>query len=403
MIKHSLVVVNNCGVVFGGRNPVTGEFNDGISVIDFSTMSWSSPKIGGGVSPEARFSHSAAVMNNPFPVMLPNFSVASVKSTASSAVSEGGEGGGEGGAPPLAKKSSGPKGIWGEGESEVEKCVVIFGGVNEEGDCCADTFVLDRAGNFKAIETETVPEARYGCNMATLEGSTGCVIFGGCDSGMRLATSYKLDLFNPDPPPDPVDLSTPREPGYEEIEVDGGVYKGIVIDGVREGKGTMIWNGGETTYEGDWVEDKMNGIGVYSDKGGVYEGDFTDGIKVGEGTWERAEGAEGSDFDLKSYSGNWEEGRCDGDGCTTFIDGYVYEGSFSKGLPHGRGILLYPDGGECKGVFQLGDMLRGVEVINGVEFTGTFKAGMRRVKEGKGSIIYVDGSVYEGGFRSGRR
>ena len=51
-----------------------------------------------------------------------------------------------------------------------------------------------------------------------------------------MGTSYKLDLFNPDPAPDPVDLSTPREPGYEEVEMDGGVYKGIVSEGGREGQ-----------------------------------------------------------------------------------------------------------------------------------------------------------------------
>ncbi|GMH65974.1 hypothetical protein TrRE_jg10691 [Triparma retinervis] len=403
LIKHSLVVVNNCGVVFGGRTPTTGELNGTVSVIDFNTMSWSSPKVGGGVAPEARFSHSAAVMSNPFPVMLPNFSAASVKSTASSAA-DGGEGGEEGAPPAVSKKqASGPKGIWGEGEGETEKCIVIFGGVNEEGDCCNDTFVLDRAGNFQVLTTETVPEARFGGNIMTMEAGTECVIFGGCDSGLRLGTSFKLDLFNPDPPPDPVDLSTPREPGYEEVEMDGGTYKGIVREGVREGKGTMVWGGGEKVYEGDWVDDKMEGAGIYTDKEGVYEGQFVGGVKVGDGVWEKADGAEGGDFDVKHYSGSWEGGVCEGDGRTTFMDGFVYEGSFSKGQCHGRGVLLYPDGGECRGVFRSGNMVSGVEVVNGVKYTGPFKVGARRVKEGKGVIVYVDGSTYEGGFRSGRR
>ena len=92
-----------------------------------------------------------------------------------------------------------------------------------------------------------------------------------------------------------------------------------------------------------------------------------------------------------------------GDGVGLFADGYQYEGKFAAGLPQGRGALIYPEGGECEGVFNSGECMSGVEVIEGVRFEGKFEPGKRAVKRGDGSVVYVDGSTYEGGFRSGRR
>ena len=37
-----------------------------------------------------------------------------------------------------------------------------------------------------------------------------------------------------------------------------------------------------------------------------------------------------------------------------------------------------------------------------MRFEGKFEKGKRAVKRGDGTVVYVDGSTYEGGFRSGR-
>ena len=53
LMKHTITEVAGCGVVFGGKGVNSGDVFQGLAVIDFETMGWSSPKLGGTV-PEAR-------------------------------------------------------------------------------------------------------------------------------------------------------------------------------------------------------------------------------------------------------------------------------------------------------------------------------------------------------------
>jgi hypothetical protein len=50
---------------------------------------------------------------------------------------------------------------------------------------------------------------------------------------------------------------------------DGGRYEGDYVDGKKSGKGVYTWPNGHR-YEGDWVNDKRNGKGtLFAQNGSV--------------------------------------------------------------------------------------------------------------------------------------
>lgn len=95
----------------------------------------------------------------------------------------------------------------------------------------------------------------------------------------------------------------------------GGLYSGEMRSGKRHGKGMILFTSGSragNTYEGSWVNDKMDGFGTYiwyHWKGrSVYEGNFEGNCKHGEGT-------------LSSWNG-------------------IHRGSWKHDKKHGKGVLL---------------------------------------------------------------
>ena len=109
------------------------------------------------------------------------------------------------------------------------------------------------------------------------------------------------------------------ESPVETIRYDGGsVYIGQVINGKRNGKGTMTWPSGET-YEGDFVDNKRNGKGKYTwPSGNVYEGDYLNGKRTGKGKFTWASG------DI--YVGDFVDGKRTGIGTYIYADGRVKSG-----------------------------------------------------------------------------
>ena len=102
-------------------------------------------------------------------------------------------------------------------------------------------------------------------------------------------------------------------------------------------------NGG--IYKGEWLNEKMNGIGTlrYERKPGdkhnpVYEGSLVDGLKQGKGTMNFGDGGK--------YEGNWNNDLMDGEGTYTYEDGIIYEGRREKGKKT-FGQMIYPNGSIC--------------------------------------------------------
>jgi hypothetical protein len=105
----------------------------------------------------------------------------------------------------------------------------------------------------------------------------------------------------------------------------------------------------------------------------------------------------------------WENDLPMGDGAGTFRDGCSYEGTFKNGLPSGNGCLTY-GGGIIRGVFEAGVIAQGEEVTQfGETYQGKFelpsqqKVAKRGVRTGDAINVLPDGSIYEGGFKGGRR
>ena len=353
------------------------------------------------------------MLKNPHEVVLkPSTSVASLAPPASEA--EPGEAGITAPSSQALSSTKSGKAAWREGseENQAESCIVICGGCNSSGNLCdTNAYVLDRAGNFTICGASEFVEGRWGACAAALQSGEEVLIFGGAGGeGNRFSTSYKLNLWEPEPLKDEAeDENANREPGYIEVDLQDGMYKGIMDDGARQGQGRMDFKNGDV-YEGAWVEDKMEGKGtmLYAD-GAKYEGEWVGGLREGFGRmiWSKARssGVEPDNLTaLAEHEGSWKAGKCDGNGFGLFLDGYTYKGNFSGGLAHGKGLLVYPNGaGECSGIFHSGFIKTGNEVFQGVKYSGPFARGERRTHSGNGTLVYMDGSVYEGSFRSGRK
>jgi hypothetical protein len=88
----------------------------------------------------------------------------------------------------------------------------------------------------------------------------------------------------------------------------GGRYRGYLIEGVREGPGTFLWEEGKdagTKYDGEFVNDKICGVGLLI---------HPDGEK---------------------YKGEWKDNMANGNGLYTYTDGSTYEGEFKDNCKHG--------------------------------------------------------------------
>ena len=100
---------------------------------------------------------------------------------------------------------------------------------------------------------------------------------------------------------------------------------------VRHGRG--VYEQGGFTYEGDWVSDKMEGVGRADFKGGAwYEGQWADNRYHGLGKYVAADGA--------TYEGEWSAGHMHGQGTYTTSEGQRFSGEFFNGSGPGLTYLL---------------------------------------------------------------
>ena len=88
------------------------------------------------------------------------------------------------------------------------------------------------------------------------------------------------------------------------------------------------------SYFGNWVDDKMSGIGKMKwINGQTYEGKFFDDFRHGEGSMVYANN--------DSYTGNFKNGRPDGKGIYKWANGEFYEGTWTDGKMNGDGQINY--------------------------------------------------------------
>ena len=172
-----------------------------------------------------------------------------------------------------------------------------------------------------------------------------------------------------------------------------GTYEGDFVNGVREGQGTLTWDG--YRYEGAFQGGVMDGYGVLATPmGAVYRGRFSAGLRHGQGTLQLPSG------DL--YSGTFEADVIAGAGRYEWANGDVYEGAFAAGEPHGEGVFEYIDGRSYRGAVAQGVRQGRGELTwdNGNRYAGFFARDQRH---GLGHFHWRDGTLYRGHFAFDRQ
>ena len=175
---------------------------------------------------------------------------------------------------------------------------------------------------------------------------------------------------------------------------DGNNYEGEYIDGVPNGRGTlMIPN--YAIYVGEFKDGKPNGQGRITSKDGhSYVGEFKDGVPDGKGVSKLPDGtlyvgqAKNGKFyhtgtktlsDGSKYQGDLEENKMHGHGIVALSDGRRFDGEFRDGQQLGKGTLTYPDGRLDDGDFENFALNgRGTQTTKeGFKYTGEFHDGSR--------------------------
>lgn len=161
----------------------------------------------------------------------------------------------------------------------------------------------------------------------------------------------------------------------------GDSYEGGFLAGLRSGRGTSV--SGDNVYEGDWKEDKKQGVGKLSIRGKlVYEGHWLADRREGKGTAYYPFGQE--------YVGMWKDDRPNGSGTQYVVlaEGQtlkLYEGEMVNGKRHGKGVYYYANhhGGEESDRYE-----------------GEFADDLFH---GSGKLFYKNGAAMESKWVNGQR
>ena len=166
----------------------------------------------------------------------------------------------------------------------------------------------------------------------------------------------------------------------------------------------------KSTYEGNLVNGKCHGKGVYTyPNGDRYEGAFVDGKKTGIGTMYFANG--------NRYEGEFKDGRFHGKGTFFYVNGNRLEGSCVEGNWQGRALLFRNDGSIEEQIYENNVMvsqkpleerspsrLYQFRTVQGIRFdNGNFYAGEMegQTPMGYGFLLQSNGDCFVGQFQNG--
>lgn len=185
-------------------------------------------------------------------------------------------------------------------------------------------------------------------------------------------------------------------------DVFAGEWRG---HGERHGQGSYVWAVDGSRYDGDWVCNQREALcgKMWYGNGDVYQGAWRADKRCGCGTMHFANGA--------VYEGEWVSDEINGEGTMIYANGDIYEGNWRKGLREGRGRLrLKQNIGPGATVDRAATLTRRsllailatatAEDIGGGLYDGDWVDGVR---EGKGVMIYADGTRYSGSWKNDKR
>jgi hypothetical protein len=153
-----------------------------------------------------------------------------------------------------------------------------------------------------------------------------------------------------------------------EYRRDGMVYKGFFKNGMREGRGTVIYPDGYS-IKGHFDDDKVvthKKTTVHYSNGETYTGTFTESGEFLNGRYDYSDG----DY----YDGDWKDGKYHGYGTYRYKDGEKYVGYYVDGICHGQGTHY---------------------MTNGDKYVGEYRNGKRY---GKHDYHWANGNVCYGGY-----
>lgn len=177
--------------------------------------------------------------------------------------------------------------------------------------------------------------------------------------------------------------------------INNTCYVGNMENNKRDGAGFRSYEDSSLFYVGNYKNDLKSGQGkLWSTKKlkWVFEGQWGNDKKNGLGTLLRDEG---------TYVGNWIDDRMDGKGKMSWLNGDEYEGDYKQDYRSGIGMMKYRNGDWYKGEFRNG-VLNGKGLYtwkNGEKYDGGFTGG---IMDGHGRIEYSGiNCVGQGVFQSG--
>lgn len=173
---------------------------------------------------------------------------------------------------------------------------------------------------------------------------------------------------------------------------DGSVYSGMWAENKTSGKGVLIFSSG-LKCTGNWTSNlSSKDLDCLSeDNKTSYKGGMSFGLRSGVGVFKENDCV---------YEGNWVSDRIHGMGKLICTDSsYVGEFSFGARL---KGLQIYEDGSSYEGEFDL-DEQQGYGVMyyaNGTKYDGQWADGNA---QGLGTFTTKSGTTYFGMWSSGKR
>ena len=120
---------------------------------------------------------------------------------------------------------------------------------------------------------------------------------------------------------------------------------------LKHGRGTDLFANGDK-YSGEYFKGKPHGEGQYVwVNGSYYEGEFREGLKCGKGKWKKflhsdhsSAGKKESGPQFLYYEGDYLNDKKHGMGVFTWASGNIYRGEYKNDEREGHGEMKWTDG-----------------------------------------------------------